>query len=79
MASAGFDRTIRLWEGTYPYSQVACLEGHRQLVSDLCWAQDGQSLVSASFDQASCVAGKQEDMLSSSKLAAAQQVEGRTV
>lgn len=51
VASAGFDRTLRLWEGAYPYSQVACLEGHRQLISDLCWAPDGRSLLSASFDQ----------------------------
>lgn len=53
VASAGFDRTLRLWEGSYPYSQVACLEGHRQLISDLCWAPDGRSLLSASFDQVS--------------------------
>lgn len=51
VASAGFDRTLRLWEGAYPFSQVACLEGHRQLISDLCWAPDGRSLLSASFDQ----------------------------
>ncbi|CAM9592992.1 unnamed protein product, partial [Scytosiphon promiscuus] len=51
VASAGFDRTLRLWEGSYPYSQVACLEGHRQLISDLCWAPDGRSLISSSFDQ----------------------------
>lgn len=51
VASAGLDRTLRLWEGAYPYSQVACLEGHRQLISDLCWAPDGRSLLSASFDQ----------------------------
>jgi len=49
VASAGFDRTLRLWEGAYPYSP--CLEGHRQLISDLCWAPDGRSLLSASFDQ----------------------------
>lgn len=55
VASAGFDRTLRLWEGTYPYSQVACLEGHRQLISDLCWAPDCRSLLSASFDQVSAV------------------------
>ncbi|CAM9922869.1 unnamed protein product, partial [Discosporangium mesarthrocarpum] len=51
VASAGFDRTLRLWEATYPYSQVGCLTGHRQLIADLCWAVDGRSLLSASFDQ----------------------------
>jgi WD40 repeat protein len=51
VASGGFDRTVRLWEAVYPYSQVACLAEHRQLVSDLCWSPDARSLVSASFDQ----------------------------
>ncbi|KAG5180917.1 WD40-repeat-containing domain protein, partial [Tribonema minus] len=50
VASGGFDRTVRLWEGGYPHSQVACLAEHRQLVSDLAWAPDARSLVSCSFD-----------------------------
>ena len=57
VASAGFDRTLRLWEGNYPYSQVACLKEHRQPISDLCWAPDGRSLISASFDQVSSAFG----------------------
>ncbi|CAM9632422.1 unnamed protein product, partial [Choristocarpus tenellus] len=51
VASAGFDRTLRVWEGAYPYSQVGYLTGHRQLIGDLCWAADGRSLMSSSFDQ----------------------------
>jgi len=51
VASAGFDCTVRLWDSTYPFSQVACLNGHKQMISDLAWSFDGRSIVSCSYDK----------------------------
>jgi WD40 repeat protein len=49
LASASFDRTVRLWPTLAPQRRSVCLSGHQQLVSSLAFFDDGR-LVSGSFD-----------------------------
>ncbi|CAM9163352.1 unnamed protein product [Chrysoparadoxa australica] len=52
LASGSFDKSVRLWDASYPYSQVECLREHKQLVSDIAWSPDARSVISVSYDQA---------------------------
>lgn len=38
LATGSFDKTIIIWDVTFPYKMRCCLNGHTQLVSDVCWA-----------------------------------------
>jgi hypothetical protein len=49
IASASFDKSIRLWHGVTG-KFIATLRGHVQSVFQLAWAPDGRMLVSASRD-----------------------------
>jgi cytochrome c len=48
LASASWDRTVRLWPLTGGASRV--LEGHQQNVNGVAFAPDGKALVSAGYD-----------------------------
>ena len=41
IATGSFDKTIIIWDVNFPYKMRCCLNGHTQLVSDLCWALTG--------------------------------------
>jgi WD40 repeat protein/predicted Ser/Thr protein kinase len=49
VASAGFDRTIRIWQASGRQDQ-AVLRGHSGAISALAFSLDGRRLVSASYD-----------------------------
>lgn len=38
IATGSFDKTIIIWDVSFPYKMRCCLNGHTQLVSDVCWA-----------------------------------------
>jgi RNA polymerase sigma factor (sigma-70 family) len=49
LASAGEDRTVRLWD-VKTAEQVACFKGHQAVVSCLAFSPDGKKLASGSDD-----------------------------
>ena len=50
VASAGADRTIRLWNGR-DYSQLKTFKGHKDLIVALAFAPEGEHFASGSFDK----------------------------
>ncbi|MGL5097103.1 MAG: WD40 repeat domain-containing protein, partial [Planctomycetia bacterium] len=50
LASAGFDKTIRLWD-VASAKEVRKLEGHTDLVLSIAFSKDGRKLVSGSADK----------------------------
>ena len=45
IATGSFDKTIIIWDVEFPYKMRCSLNGHTQLVSDLCWAVIGKSAI----------------------------------
>ncbi len=48
LASAGDDRTIRVWDTAHPEAAPVVLRGHTGWINVLAWSPDGQTLASAS-------------------------------
>lgn len=50
VASAGADKTIRLWNAR-DYTQIRTFKGHKDLIVALAFTSDGENLASGSFDK----------------------------
>eukprot|EP00127_Corallochytrium_limacisporum_P000244 Clim_evm12s8 gene=Clim_evmTU12s8 len=50
LASAGFDKTLRLWH-VGERKTAAVLSGHTLNVAEVCWSSDGTKIASASYDR----------------------------
>ncbi|KAJ2091988.1 hypothetical protein IW138_001354 [Coemansia sp. RSA 986] len=50
VASASFDKTIRIWD-IGEQKQIAALSGHQQTAFDIAWRYDSAAVVSAGFDR----------------------------
>ncbi|HEY7313829.1 MAG TPA: serine/threonine-protein kinase [Gemmataceae bacterium] len=46
LATAGRDRSVRLWEVNYPYQSTSVLRGHKAAVTGVSFSSDGKRLVS---------------------------------
>ncbi|KAG0226957.1 hypothetical protein BGW42_003277 [Actinomortierella wolfii] len=51
LATGGFDKTVRIWDGTINQTELLMLKGHSLNVSDLAWAQGSSLLLSGAYDQ----------------------------
>jgi eukaryotic-like serine/threonine-protein kinase len=49
LATAGFDKTLRLWDAT-TMREIQCFEGHARLVLALAFSPDGKHILSGSLD-----------------------------
>ncbi|KAG0269929.1 hypothetical protein DFQ27_001478 [Actinomortierella ambigua] len=49
LATGGFDKTVRIWDGTINQTELFMLKGHTLNVSDLAWAQDSSLLLSGAY------------------------------
>ncbi|KAF9161457.1 hypothetical protein DFQ26_004533 [Actinomortierella ambigua] len=49
LATGGFDKTVRIWDGTINQTELFMLKGHTLNVSDLAWAQDSSLLLSGAL------------------------------
>jgi WD40 repeat protein len=50
LATAGDDRTVRLWDAARPDAAPTILRGHMAPISALAWSPDGHRLASAALD-----------------------------
>ncbi|KAJ2355981.1 hypothetical protein IWW50_004066 [Coemansia erecta] len=67
VASASFDKTVRIWD-IREQKALAVLEGHAQSVFDVAWRQDAAAVVSAAFDR-TCIEWDVEARAASNRLA----------
>ncbi|KAF9979101.1 hypothetical protein BGZ73_006338 [Actinomortierella ambigua] len=51
LATGGFDKTVRIWDGTINQTELFMLKGHTLNVSDLAWSPDSSLLLSGAYDQ----------------------------
>ena len=51
MASAGYDKTVRLWDAQTGEQNLLTLRGHTDTVWSVAFSPDGRQLVSAGFDK----------------------------
>ncbi|KAG0245033.1 hypothetical protein BGW41_004290 [Actinomortierella wolfii] len=57
LATGGFDKTVRIWDGTINQTELLMLKGHSLNVSDLAWAQGSSLLLYVYHDGVTVMTG----------------------